>query len=483
MKQTNNGAQSCQMRDQPPAEFVERRPPAEGNFVQTAVTGTQGLEAASIGLDRVREAAKRDKDLRFTNLLHHITNKRLHAAYLSLNPKAAAGVDDVTWQEYGEGIDERLIILHDQIHSGRYRAQASKRTWIPKPDGRHRPVGIAALEDKIVQQALVDVLQSIYEEDFLGFSYGSRPGRSPHNALDAIYVAITQRKVSWVLDADIRSFYDSLDHQWLMKFVEHRVADKRVLRLIRKFLRAGVSEDGKWSMTVAGTPQGAVISSLLANIYLHYGLDLWVKRWRDHQARGEVYIVRYSDDFVLGFQYQSDAVRFQEELRKRMDKFGLELHGDKTRLIEFGRYAAAGRKSRGEGKPETFDFLGFTHICSKRRQDGKFKLLRKTIGKRLRSKIKEVRRILQRHRHKPVPEQGRWLRSVVQGHFNYYGVPGNREALDTFRTQIGHAWLRALRRRSQKGKNLTWKRMQNQIMRWIPTARVLHPYPNQRFCV
>lgn len=483
MKQTNKGAQSRPRRDQPPAEFVEKRPPAEGNRVQTAVTGTQGPEAASIGLDRVREAAKRDKELRFTSLLHHIDIERLQAAYQSLNPKAAAGVDAVTWQEYGEGLNERLIRLQDQIHSGRYRARASKRVWIPKPDGRQRPIGIAALEDKIVQQALVQVLEPIYEEDFLGFSYGSRPGRSQHDALDAIYVAITQRKVSWVLDADICSFYDSIEHEWLMKVVEHRVADKRVLRLIRKFLRAGVSEDGKWSKTVVGTPQGAVISPLLANIYLHYALDLWVHWWRKHHARGEVYIVRYADDFVLGFQYQSDAVRFQAALRERMGKFGLELHDGKTRLIEFGRFAAANRKSRGERKPETFDFLGFTHICATRRKDSKFKLLRKTIGKRLRSKIKEVRQTLLRHRHKPVKEQGRWLRSVVQGHYNYYAVPGNREALDTIRTQIGHAWLRALRRRSQKGRCLTWERMQRQMMKWIPTARVLHPYPNQRFCV
>ena len=483
MNRTNKGAQSRQQRDQPPAEFVEKRPPAEGNSVQTAATGTQGLKAASIGLNRVREAAKRDKDLRFTNLLHHVNTERLHAAYLSLNPKAAAGVDDVTWQKYGEGLDERLNRLHDQIHGGRYRARASKRTWIPKSDGRKRPIGIAALEDKIVQQALVEVLQPIYEEDFLGFSYGSRPGRSQHNALDMIYVAITQRKVSWVLDADIRGFYDSLDHEWLMRFMEHRVADRRVLRLIRKFLRAGVSEEGKWSKTVVGTPQGAVISSLLSNIYLHYVLDLWVNWWRNHHAQGEVYIVRYSDDFVLGFQYKTDAVRIQAELKERLGKFGLELHDDKTRLIEFGRFAAESRKHRGEGKPETFDFLGFTHICSRRRKDGKFNLLRKTISKRLRSKIKEVRKTLQRHRHKPVSEQGKWLRSVVRGHFNYYAVPGNREALDTFRTQIGFAWLRALRRRSQKGKNLTWERMQRQMMKWIPTARILHPYPNQRVCV
>ena len=483
MKRTNKGEQSRHRRDQAPAELVEKRPPAEGNCVQTTATGTQGLEAALIGLSRVREAAKRDKDLHFTSLLHHINIERLHAAYRSLNPRAAVGVDEVTWQEYGEGLNERLTILHDKIHGGRYRAKASKRIWIPKPDGRQRPIGISAMEDKIVQQALVEVLQSIYEEDFLGFSYGSRPGRSQHNALDSIYVAITQRKVSWVLDADIHGFYDSLDHEWLMKFLEHRVADKRVLRLIRKFLRAGVSEEGKWSKTVVGTPQGAVISSLLSNIYLHYVLDLWVNWWRNHHARGEVHIVRYSDGFVLGFQYKSDAECFQADLRKRIGKFGLELHDDKTRLIEFGRFAAESRKHRGEGKPETFDFLGFTHICSTRRKDGKFKLQRKTISKRLRSKIKEVRKTLQRHRHKPVKEQGEWLRSVVQGHFNYYAVPGNREALDTFRTQIGHAWLRALRRRSQKGRSLTWKRMQGQMMKWIPTARILHPYPNQRFCV
>ena len=482
MKRMNKGVQP-EVSGQAPAEFVEKSAPAKGNPVQTTVTNTQGLEAASIGLSRVREAAKRDKNLRFTNLLHHINIERLNAAYRALNRKAAAGIDNVTWEEYGEGLNERLSMLHDQIHSGRYRVRPSKRVWIPKADGRQRPIGIAALEDKIVQQALVEVLQNIYEEDFLNFSYGSRPDRSQHDALDAIYVAITQRKVSWILDADIRNFYDSLEHEWLLKFVEHRIADKRVLRLIGKFLYAGVSEEGKWSKGVVGTPQGAVISSLLANIYLHYSLDLWVKWWRNHHARGEVYIVRYSDDFVMGFQYQSDAERFQVELCKRMDKFGLELHDDKTRLIEFGRFAAANHKCRGEGKPETFDFLGFTHICSRRRKDGKFKLHRKTIGKRLRSKIKEVRIILQRHRHKPIREQGRWVRSVVQGHFNYYGVPGNREALDAFRTQIGHAWLRALRRRSHKGRGLTWERMQRCMMRWIPTARVQHPYPNQRFCV
>ena len=482
MKRTNNGAQP-KASGQPPAEFVEKRPPAKGNSEQTTVTSTQRLESTSSGLYRVREAAKRDKDLRFTNLLHHIDIELLHTAYLSLNKKAATGLDGVTWQEYGEELKSHLTRLHDQIHNGSYRATAGKRIWIPKSDGRQRPIGITALEDKIVQQALVDILQPIYEEDFLGFSYGSRPDRSQHNALDAIYVAITQRKVGWILDADIKGFYDNINHEWLMKFVEHRIADNRVLRLIRKFLRAGVSEDGKWSKTEVGTPQGAVISSLLANIYLHYALDLWVNKWRKHHARGEVYIVRYADDFVIGFQYQSDAKQFQTELRKRMGKFGLELHSDKTRLIEFGRFAAVNHKERGKEKPETFDFLGFTHICSTRRKDGKFKLQRKTIGKRLRRKIKEIRQTLHRQRHNSIPEQGRWLRSVVVGHFNYYAVPGNRKALETFRTQIGHAWLHALRRRSQKGRSLTWKRMQRQIEKWIPTAKVLHPYPNQRFCV
>lgn len=482
MKRKNKSEQPS-IRGQTLAEFVEKSPSAKGNLVQTTVTSTQGLESASSGLDRVREAAKRDKDPQFTNLLHHIDHERLHGAYLALNRKASAGVDGVTWREYGEELSKRLSVLHDQIHSGRYRAKASKRIWIPKSDGRQRPIGIAALEDKIVQQALVEILQVIYEEDFLGFSYGSRPNRSQHNALDAIFVAITQRKVSWVLDADIRGFYDNIEHGWLMKFMEHRVTDKRVLRLIKKMLQAGVSEDGQWSKTVVGTPQGAVISPLLANIYLHYALDLWVKWWRDHQARGEVYIVRYADDFVVGFQYQSDAIRFHAELQTRMGKFGLGLHDDKTRLIEFGRFAAENRKNRGEKKPETFDFLGFTHICSTCRVKGKFKLLRKTISKRLRGKIKEVCQLLHDHRHKPVVEQGKWLRSVVQGYFNYYAVPGNRKAMDTFRTQIGHGWLRALRRRSQKGRSLTWERMQRQMMKWIPTARVLHPYPNQRLCV
>lgn len=462
---------------------MERRPVAEGNPAQATAKGTQGPETASSALERVREAARRDARQRFTNLLHHVSIDRLREAYCSLKRDAAAGVDEVTWSEYGEGLEERLADLHDRVHSGRYRAKPSKREWIPKPDGRQRPIGIAAVEDKVVQKAMVLVLQQIYEEDFLGFSYGFRPGRSQHQALDALYVAITQRKVSWVLDADIRGFFDTLDHTWLMKFVEHRVADPRMLRLIRKFLRAGVSEDGQWSKTEVGTPQGAVISPLLANIYLHYVLDLWVQQWQKRHARGEVYIVRFADDFVMGFQLRSDALRFEKELKERLMSFGLELHEEKTRLLEFGRFAAKNRKDRDEGKPETFDFLGFTHCCSVRRSDGGFKLHRKTIAKKARAKLKEVRELLRRKIHQPVSWQGQWLRSVVRGHFNYYGVPGNADALNAFRSQVTEAWLKALRRRSQKGRNLTRSRFKQWITRWIPTVRIVHPYPNQRLCV
>jgi len=482
MKRTNKGAQPRQ-QGQPPAEFVERRPVAKGNPVQTTMTGTQRPEPVLSALDRVREAAKRDSKLRFTNLLHHVTVDLLRDAYFALKRDAAPGIDEVTWSEYGDGLEERLPVLHDCIQNGRYHAKPSKRVWIPKPDGRQRPIGIAALEDKIVQQSLVLILQPIYEEDFLGFSYGSRPGRSQHQALDAIYVAITQRKVGWVLDADIRGFYDSVNHDWVMKFVGHRIGDSRILRLLQKFLRAGVSEDGEWAKTVVGTPQGAVISPLLANIYLHYVLDLWVQWWRKHHARGEVYIVRYVDDFVMGFQYRSDARRLRAALKERLLKFCLELHEGKTRLMEFGRFAMENRAERSEGKPETFDFLGFTHICAKKRDGIRFALRRKTIAKKLRAKLAEVSKLLMRGRHRPLPEQGSWLKSVVLGHFNYYGVPGNRKALDAFRTLVNRAWIRALRRRSHKARSLTWARVQTLVKRWIPSARIVHPYPDQRFCV
>lgn len=435
------------------------------------------------GLDRIREAAERDKDARFNNLMHHITVNRLREAYKELKPQASPGVDGVTWKQYGENLSANLTDLRERVLSGRYRATPSKRVWIPKADGKKRPIGIPSLEDKVVQQVVAWILNQIYEVDFVGFSYGFRPGRSMHNALDALSVAITRWKVSWILDADIKSFFDTVDHGWLMKFVGHRIADPRILRLIQKWLRAGVLEEGLWTKSIVGTPQGAVISPLLANIYLHYVLDLWVIKWRKEKASGDVIIVRYADDFVMGFQYRREAERFLRDLRKRLANFGLELHPDKTRLIEFGRFAAENRKARGEGKPETFDFLGFTHICARTREGNRFTVRRKTIAKRMRNKIKAVRIELMRRRHDPLPEQGKWVRSVVKGHLNYYAVPNNKRAIDAFRTGVIRGWMAALRRRSQKAGGLTWERFGWLVKTWVPKARILHPYPSQRLRV
>jgi len=465
------------------AEALEGRPVTKGNSEETTANCTQRQGEALSGLDRIREAARRDKNLRFTSLMHHVTVDLLREAYNALKRDAAPGIDGVTWQQYGNKLEENLSNLHQRVQSGRYRATPSKRVWLPKPDGKQRPIGIAVLEDKIVQQAVVWVLNQIYEEDFVGFSYGFRPGRSQHNALDALWVGITQRKVNWVLDADIRSFFDTVDHEWLMKFMEHRIADSRVLRLIRKWLRAGVSEEGQWSKTTVGTPQGAVASPILANIYLHYVFDLWVNHWRKRQALGEVVVVRYADDLVMGFQYRNEAERFLQALQERLAKFGLTIHQEKTRLIEFGRFAAANRAERGDGKPETFDFLGFTHICATTRKNNRFTVRRKTIAKRLQGKARAVRVEIMRRRHEPVPEQGKWLRSVVQGHLNYYAVPGNKQSIDAFRTEVIKGWLHALRRRSQKSRSLTWERIKRLVTTWIPTAKILHPYPSQRLYV
>ena len=482
MKQANKGNQP-RSAGQKPAESVERRPTAKGNSGQTTTSGTPSPKVVSSGLTRVREAAKRDSKFQFNNLLHHVNTELLRKSYWQLKRHAAAGVDEVTWQEYGTGLQERLVDLHGRIHSGRYRARPSKRAWVTKSEKEQRPIGIASLEDKILQQALVTVLQQIYEVDFMDFSYGFRPGRSQHNALDAVFVAITQRKVNWVLEVDIRKFYDSLNHEWIMKFVGCRITDRRVLRLIRKFLRAGVLEDGEWSKTEVGTPQGAVISPLLANIYLHYVLDRWVQWWRSRGGRGEIYIVRYADDFVICFQYKSEAVRFQAELKQRLAEHSLEMHEGKTRLVEFGRFAERDRAARGEGKPETIDFLGFTHSCAKTRKAGKFKLLRRTIAKRLRKKVKEVKEWLKRRMHWPMSEQGARLKAVMLGHYNYYGVPGNREMMDAFRTQIIRVWMKILRRRSQKARKLKWDQVTELMATWIPSVRITHPYPDQRLCV
>ena len=454
----------------------------EGNSGQPPADRTPSRATVLSGLDRVREAARRDPTLRFTCLLHHVNLSLLWDAYHALKHGAAPGVDGETWASYGEGdLEARLADLHARLHRGSYRAMPSKRAWIPKGDGRMRPLGIAALEDKIVQQAVAWVLGAIYEADFLGVSYGFRPGRRQHDALDALWVALTERKVNWVLDADIRSFFDRIVHERLIELVERRIGDRRVVRLLRKWLRAGVLEDGSWSATTEGTPQGAVISPLLANIYLHYVLDQWVMEWRRTQARGEVYLVRYADDFVMGFQHRDDAERLLADLRDRFAADGLDLHQEKTRLFEFGRFAAANRARRGQGKPETFDFLGFTHLCGRTRTAGRYTVWRQTIAQRLRKKVQEVKAWLMAHRHDPVPVVGAWLRSVVQGYFHYHAVPCNGAALLTFGSEVSRAWLHALRRRSQKGRHLTWERAKRLFQTWLPSPRILHPYPGVRF--
>lgn len=463
------------------AEGAEGRGPAKGNTREQNAARTLRRITALSALDRVRQVARKDKKVKFTALLHHITIDRLREAYLALQRRVAAGVDGVTWAAYGENLEVRLAALHERLHRGAYRARPSRRVYIPKPDGRKRPLGIASLEDKLVQRAVVEVLNAIYENDFLGFSYGFRPGRSQHQALDALATAILRKKVNWVLDADIRGFFDAIDHGWMVKFLEHRVADARIVRLVQKWLAAGVLEEGELSKTTEGTPQGATISPLLANVYLHYVFDLWVEQWRKRTARGEVIVVRYADDFVVGFQHEADANRFRQELEARLQRFHLELHPDKTRLFRFGQFAAQRQRERGLGKPSTFDFLGLTHICGRSRQ-GRFVLLRYSSKKRLRAKLRVVREELLRRRHLPVPEQGAWLASVVRGFFAYHAVPNNARRLGVFRIQVVRAWHRALHRRGQRDKS-TWERMHRLDEQWIPKVRILHPWPEQRFDV
>jgi RNA-directed DNA polymerase len=461
------------------AEAVEERGSAKENAGSATSPGHCAGVSVTNGLDRVRQAAQKDREARFTALLHHVDVDRLRVAYRALNPKAATGVDGVTWRQYGQDLEGNLQDLHARLQRGAYRARPSRRVFIPKADGRQRALGVAALEDKILQRATVEVLNAIYEVDFLGFSYGFRPGRSQHDALDALAVGITRRRVNWVLDVDIRDYFSSLDQSWLVKFLEHRIADKRVLHLVQKWLKAGVIEDGIWSQTPEGTPQGASVSTFLANVYLHHVYDLWAHQWRTRHARGEVIIVRFADDAVVGFEHQDDAERFWADLRARLAEFCLELNAEKTRLIEFGRFAARNRKARGLGKPETFSFLGFTHICARTRND-RFKLKRVTDSKRMRAKLREVKTELKRRRHLPIPEQGRWLASVLRGHCNYYAVPDNIKAINAFRHQISRHWHKALRRRSQLDR-LTWARMRRLIERWLPNARILHPWPDARF--
>jgi group II intron reverse transcriptase/maturase len=463
------------------AERVERRAGAEGNAGEPHTDRAQHRVTASPGLARIRKAASEREGERFTTLLHHIDAGLLEQAYYWLKRDAAAGVDGMTWAEYGEGLADRLADLHGRVHRGSYRAQPSRRTYIPKPDGRQRPLGIAALEDKIVQRAMVEVLNAIYEADFLGFSYGFRPGRGQHDALDALAVGLESQAVNWILDADIRGFFDNISHAWLMRFIEHRIGDRRVLRLIRKWLTVGVVEEGVWQPAMKGTPQGAVISPLLANIYLHYAYDLWAAQWRRRHARGAMIVVRYADDTVVGFEHRSDAERFLAELRIRLAEFALELHPEKTRLIEFGRNAASDRTARGDGKPETFDFLGFTHICTRRRRGG-FLLARHTRRDRKRAKLAEITEDLRRRWHQDVAEQGRWLAGVMRGYFAYHAVPTNNRALQAFRHHVVGLWRRALRRRSQRDRT-TWTDIDRLAERYLPKPRITHPWPAQRFRV
>ena len=463
------------------AESVEERSPANGNAQQTALHRTQGREKRrSCGLSGVREAARRSSTLRFTALLHHINERLLFESFDHLKKSAAPGVDGVTWSDYEADLEANIKDLHDRIHRGAYRAKPSRRAWIPKSDGRQRPLGVASLEDKLVQQAVVWVLQCIYEQDFLGFSYGYRPGRSPHQALDALSVAITSRKVNWILDADLESYFETIDHAWLIKFLEHRIGDNRILRLIRKWLHAGVVEEGVRSTSDVGSPQGSGISPLLSNVFLHYVFDLWIEWWRRQPGRGDIVVVRFADDLVIGFQHKNDAEACLEQLQERFTKFGLKLNEAKTRLIEFGRFAADERSRRGQGRPETFDFLGFTHQCGKSRAKGWFMVNRRSINQRMRAKLAEIKQELRKRRHDSIGETGRWLGRVVQGWLNYHAVPGNIVRLRTFTDEIHKLWLHQLRRRSQRSK-WTWSRMHRLVRKHIPQPRILHPYPNKRF--
>ena len=463
------------------AELVEPRTETKGNADQQSTCRAQSRVSVSQALERIRKVAKERKKEKFTALFHHISIELLEEAYFELKEDAAPGVDRLTWMDYEADLERKLEDLHDRVQRGAYRALPSRRVYIPKPDGRQRPLAVAALEDKIVQRAVVALLNAIYEEDFLGISYGFRPGRGTHDALDALCVGIDSRKVSWILDADIQSFFDTVNQEWLIRFVEHRIGDQRIIRLIRKWLKAGVLEDGIVTVSDRGTGQGAVISPLLANIYLHYALDLWAVRWRQREATGDMIIVRYADDFIVGFQHENDARHFLDEMRERLQKFALTLHPEKTRLIEFGRFAAERRQRRGLGKPETFDFLGFTFICGKTRQ-GKFQIKRKTRRDRMRAKLRMIKEEMWQRMHQPLPDQAKWLWHVVRGYFNYHAVPTNFRALVAFRTEIAKRWYRVLTRRSERTK-LNWAQMKQLIDAWLPKPRILHPWPDKRFAV
>lgn len=463
------------------AEVVEERTLTKGNTDEQATPWAQNREhGVPSGLERVREAARRDKEQKFTTLLHHVDEEALLRAFRTMNRNATAGVDGVTWEQYEEGVEDRLKELCARIHRGAYHPQPSRRTYIPKTDGTQRALGIAALEDKIVQAAVAAVLGAIYEEDFLGFSYGFRPERGQHDALDALSEAIQTKKVNYILDADIRGYFDTIDHAMLLQLVQERVCDPRILKLIERWLRAGVMDEGQWQASETGTPQGATISPLLANIFLHHVLDLWTLWWRESEARGDVIIVRYADDFIVGFQYEEDAKKFQEALQARLREHRLELHPGKTRLIEFGRYALERRSRRGLGKPPTFNFLGFTHICAHGAEG--FWVKRIPMKERVRAKLRKLKEALRRAMHRPIAVLGAWLKKVLQGYYAYYAVPGALWPLRKMRRQLGYFWFKVLRRRDQN-RTLNWDRMRKLVDEWLPEPRQMHPLPAQRFAV
>ena len=464
------------------AEPVEPRAGAKGNAEQLSTLRTQGRQGVSQGLDRIRQAARQKKEMQFTALLHHVNVGSLREAFYALKRNAAPGIDGVTWKDYEAELEQKLENLCDRVHrGGPYHPLPSRRGYIPKADGKQRPLAIAALEDKIVQKAVQEVLSAIYEEDFLGFSYGFRPGRSQHHALDALVVAITHRKVNYILDADIRTFFDTVSHQKLLEVLERRIGDTRILRLIGKWLKAGVLEDGLVSVRDEGTGQGSVISPLLSNIYLHYGIDLWAEQWRKQEAKADMIIVRYADDLVIGFEHEADARHFLEAMRERLEAFSLSLHPDKTRIIEFGRHAAVNRDERGLGKPETFNFLGFTFICAKTRT-GRFLVKRKSRRDRMKAKLKDVKAALRQRMHEPIPEVGKWLAQLVRGYLNYHAVPTNSEAIQAFHKAVVRLWFQALNRRGNRDAT-TWQRIYKIADAYLPKARILHPRPEQRFAV
>jgi RNA-directed DNA polymerase len=463
------------------AEPVEPRAGAKGNASQQSTLRTQCRKRVTQALERIRQTARQRKKERFTALLHHLSIDCLRMAFFALKRDAAPGADGLTWPTYEADLDRNLTDLHERVHRGAYRALPSRRTYIPKADGKQRPLAVAALEDKIVQRATAAVLNAIYEEDFLGFSYGFRPKRGQHDALDALVVGIKSRRVNFIFDADVASFFDSVSKQWLVRFVEHRIGDPRIIRLIQKWLKAGVLEDGVVTVSEKGTGQGSVISPLLSNVYLHYVFDLWAERWRRHEATGDMILMRYADDIVVGFEHEADARCFWDDMRRRFEEFSLSLNPDKTRLIEFGRFAADRRAHRGLGKPETFNFLGFTFICE-RNSRGQFLVKRTTRRDRMRATLRKIKEELRRRMHQPIPEQGTWLKQVVRGFFAYHAVPTNGAALRAFYYYVERVWLRTLRRRSQKDR-FSWQRMHRLAADWLPQPRILHPYPDKRFAV